>query len=335
VWQTKTSIIVYPFEYLFDDGQFIRQELEENRTDRRLRRHIRGANSKKYETVFGIEDRRVVQSSMKMPDQYVYRFTEESVLFIRALHNGVFIKNTSSTLFIDDTISSYVLSPISQCIVSENEKNPAYVKILSPKNEYRIIQNSGRVVLENLIDIMQDEEFRLQNLPRSLLIPFHLELSYTHFDFKIGLMWVPDFHSSHILYDLLTNTPYLISNTLHNKFVQVFVDSNMEYLLEWEKGMGYPEGKLLYHQLSEDKYEILYDFNKSSLNIENQIFNQEEKTVQIQILKKNPIIIPAWDKISLFVYYEEKHFESVISLSAFYMILTKWMSLQNLDNATF
>lgn len=335
IWQTQSSIVVYPFEYLFDEGQFIRQELEDNRIDRRLRRHIRGANSKSYEFVFGVEERAITASAIKIPDQFLYRFEEGSVIFIAALHNGILVKNVTSTLFIDDSTNSYVLSPVSQCIITENEKNPAYVKLLTPENEYRIVQKSGRIVIESLTDIMKNEEFRLQNLPYSFLIPYKPELSYTHIDLKMGLMWIPDFYSSHILYDLLTNEQYLIDNTIHNKFVQVFVDSDIDYVLEWEKGMGYPEGKLRYHQLDEDKHEILYDFDKTSLTIESQIFNKEENTAQTQLLMKNPLIIPAWNRISLFVYYGEKRFESIVSLSAFYMMLSKWISLQNIDQATF
>lgn len=335
IWITEASIIVYPYEYLIDDGQFIRQDLEETRIDRRLRRHLRGANSKRYEFVFGIEERSIVQSSIKIPDQYIYRFDEETVLFVMTLHNGIFIKNTSSTLIIDDSIDSFALSPVSQCIISEHEKNPAYLKILSPDNEYRVVQKSGRIVIESLIDVMKADDFRLQNLPQSLLVPYQPDPSYTHIDLKLGLLWVPDFYSSHILYDLLSNTQYLISNTKHNKFVQIFADSEIEYLLEWEKGMGYPEGKLVYHDLSEDKIQVLYDFDKASLIVESSVFNKEENTSQIQILKKNPIIIPAWYKLSLFVYYEDKRFESTISLSAFYMMLSKWMSLMSVDTAQF
>ncbi|MHA2099605.1 MAG: hypothetical protein ACW99A_13090 [Candidatus Kariarchaeaceae archaeon] len=333
IWITESSIIIYPYEYLFDDGQFIRQTIEDNRTDRRLRRYIRNANSLRFENIFGNQIRDIVQRDLEIPEQYLYRFDIEDDIYVHVVQNGSLIKSEKYAIFIHDETVSISLLAESKCVVFSENSDLGYVHFISPNNEYLIQRKNEKITQKTLIEIIKEQDLSLQNLNPSLLIPFNISPKYTHINLQYGLMWVPDFYSSHILYDLLTNIPYHVENTRRSKFVNIFVDGEIEYILEWEKGMGYPEGQLKYYSLNEaGKRDLIYNFQKSDLDIESTNVIDEDGNTQIQIVKKNPIIVPAWNKIDLFVFYKAKQFESQISLSAFYMILEKWISLPSIED---
>ena len=331
IWTTESSIVIHPHKYSFSEGQFIRDELILNKFDRRAKRFLRGANSRKFENVFAIEKKELKQLNYGIPPHYLYQFNDSDPILVVTLENGIFVKSSNIALLIDYENRSFSKLPESLAIITEQSSSSKYYKIISPNNEYQLANVNNRLVQSNLLDIIKQDELELTNLIYCLQAESNPEIDFTHVNFHSGFIWVPDYYNNHILYDLLTNTRYFVNETQHRKFINIFVDVETNYLLEWEKGSGYPEGKLYYHGLMENQNELIYDFQKSQLIVETTNMSTIDNISQVQLIEKNPIIIPSWTKIDLYVYYKDKKFLTTMSLSSFYMMLSKWISLDSLN----
>lgn len=335
IWVNESSIVVYPYKYSFSEGHFIRDDLILDKFDRRAKRFLRGANSRKFENVYAIETKQLKQQDYAIPPQYLYQFNDLEDILVVTLEHGIFVKSSTIALLIDYENKSFskLTNPLSIIMESSNLNN--YFKILSPNCEYRIMQVDNKLVQSKLLDLVKEDELELNNLIYSLQAESNPEMDFTHLNFQLGFIWIPDYYNNHVLHDLLTNTRYFVNETHHRKFIDVFVDSETNYMLEWEKGNGFPEGQLYFHGLNVDKNELIYDFQKSQLIHEAANLNSLDNTAQLQLVEKNPIIIPSWTMIDLYVYYKEKKFLTPLSLSSLFMIMNKWISLDSINDFDF
>ncbi len=332
IWVNESSIVVHPYIYSFSEGHFIRDELIANKFDRRAKRFLRGANSRKFENVYAIETQQLKQQDYVIPPQYLYRFNDLDDILVVTLEHGIFVRSSTIALLIDHENKSFskLTNPLS--IITESANPVNYFKIISPKYEYLLMKVDNKLIQSKLVDLVKDDELDLNNLIYSLQADSKPEMDFTHINFKSGFLWIPDYYNNHVLYDLLANTRYLVNETQHRKFVNVFVDSEINYLLEWEKGNGFPEGRLYFHGLNEEKNEVIYDFQKSQLIHESSNLSSLDNSAQLQLVEKNPVIIPAWTKIDLYVYYKDKKFLTPVSLSSFFMMMNKWISLASISD---
>jgi len=331
IWTTESSIVIYPYKYSFSEGQFIRDELIPDKFDRRAKRFLRGANSRKFENVFAIEIQQLKQQNYAIPPHYLYQFNDLDPILVVTLENGIFVKSSTVALLIDIENGSFSKLPESLSIITENDSSKKYFKIISPNNEYQLAVVNNTLIQNNLVDLLKQDELELNNIIYSLQAESGPEFDLTHINFLSGYICIPDYYNNHILYDLLTNIRYLVNETQQRKFIRLFVDIETNYLLEWDKGNGYPEGKLYYHGLTDDKDELIYDFQKSHLIVETTNSNTVDNISQVRLVENNPLIIPAWTKMDLYVYYKDKKFQTSISLSSFFMILNKWISLDSIN----
>lgn len=339
IWNRENSIVVYPFEFTFQDGELTHLNLKMNRRDKQLRKSFRENNPIPKNCQFFVEKNLDDFLQPELPEHVIYRFEKAKLIYIKIFQNYTIFSTKTFTLImskINDQVNFLPLDTEKSIFQEILSDDPSLIRYTA-NAEKKIAWINDQLVINSIGNSIINGNINLENIPIYLQVNMNQEMKYARADFLSGFLWIPDYNEDHVFLDLMKGTGIIIPNTIYNTNSHLFVDKNSKFLLEWLPSNRYPEGKLILHETESEAIvsTILYDISNlpkgKSNNFQTSRIKQAELTEGeiSEIDQAYPLIIPSWSYIKLFIFYNGFNSYQFISNSCLYLLLTAWSKSEN------
>ncbi|MHA2090098.1 MAG: hypothetical protein ACW98K_04500 [Candidatus Kariarchaeaceae archaeon] len=334
IWFRENSIVVYPFEYSFEDSELVHFNLDMERDDKRARRLFRSENAIDNNCKVFIKSDIEEFSSFEIPESYLFRFEQARYINIEVFTNFIIFSTDSFSLLKGGQDKSPSFLPIQYQRAIYVEDNVDYIWRLTGLDESRISMKNSQLLVEPLVDALADNKITFENIPFYFNADMDPDMKHTLGDMDLGFLWIPQTESSHLFLDLFQGTEIVFPETHFKSNLHLFIEPDGQTIFEWLPGKRYPEGLLSQRSIDmEDRNPIiLYDVSnlppsKSSDFESSSIPTDVESDASSE--DPFPLIIPAWTKVILDLEYSDLKRRVILSRSELFLVLDSWSQLQN------
>lgn len=330
IWLENEYIVNRTVRYDVSDKGIVKEDRAEVNYDRRIKRKFKHDIGFEPNELFAFSQTDYIPESLIIPDSHSHHLRDKEIIAIQFFDDCIIYQTDLGLLItVEDENIKPVFLPEAQTVVIPYTLHKNVYAILTPKLEYQLEISADIIKVQKLKSIIANNDLNLNNTIISFLIDTELDIAYSKINTDYGYLWLDDLSEYHLFLDLLTNQIYFIQNSIHRQNVEVFVNENGTFILEWERGMGYPEGYLLYREITNiNEPTVLYNVNYKEM--EEDIESNDETEEEIE--EFGPLIIPAWHQLNMKVIYQKQSFEFSWSKSCIYALMAYWSKQDDLES---
>lgn len=291
----------YPSKIELVEGDLVARDVHMNRHEKQLSRQFR------KKTEGSVSSNILMQGEYDFdkyfPSQYVHRFKDKELIVLLIADPFVIYQTEDILLiqYLDGLKNKNLLINNSNFIVI-NAKDKIILK--NSKIEF-IVYWDGRALKSKTSENYYKEDPRsIDNAPSYLFIN-HDHVQNGRINVEQSLLWIRDFYGNYVYFDLLGLKTIIVDSVQYkDPKTKIMINKDLSYLLEWNKGNRYPNGRLFSRDLYTGELKLIY--NRSD---------------GITDPSHRSLVIEAWSCIHLFVYYKKRRERIKLSLSSLYCLL--------------
>ncbi|MHA2250402.1 MAG: hypothetical protein ACXAD7_08565, partial [Candidatus Kariarchaeaceae archaeon] len=207
IWNRSDSIVVYPFEYHFEEGKLVHLNADMQRLDKRIRRAFRNENSIENHCKVYVEANDVEISSLQIPEHLNFRFEQAKIVLINAYPDAIYFttNNFSIVKHNAEDIDHFLSLGSKRAIIKETRSTLTPQFRLTVDMEIKINSKNNNFFQQNLLDLMKNSKLEINKIPVYFYTNMKPTFKHTFGDFVNGLLWVPDYDNDHFFIDLFEN----------------------------------------------------------------------------------------------------------------------------------